>query len=78
MNRIVKILPSITLLLAICVSASLGQGFIVGGISGSVVDQTEAVIPGASIRVVELRLIRPLLQVVSKRRRRSFKYPTSL
>ena len=64
MNRIIKILPSITLLLAICVSASLGQGFIVGGISGSVVDQTEAVIPGASIRVVS-ETNTTTLQVVS-------------
>jgi len=52
MNRIIKIPPSITLLLAICGSASLGQGIITGGISGSVVDQTDAVVCGATTKVV--------------------------
>jgi hypothetical protein len=52
MNRIIKILPSIALLLAIFGGPALGEGIITGGISGSTVDQTEAVIPGASIKVV--------------------------
>lgn len=51
MNRIIKMLPSIALLLATFGGPALGEGIITGGISGSVVDQTDAVIPGATIKV---------------------------